>query len=158
MKSLLPLVFLAGIGFSAGAHEHASGGPDFHLTFADVHAHWYWEVPPSLSEEALARVEFRRASDHAPTALNADPQVEVSMPGMNHGAVPTKIEKVTDAAGMEMPGVYRVSHIFLYMEGPWQVNLSLTADDGSVQTQSFEVDMGTGGGMGGMNMGSSHSH
>lgn len=84
------------------------------------------------------RLEFRKASDHALTDVEAQVQVDVSMPDMDHGNVPTETERLET-------GVYRVRNISLFMNGTWEIAVKLTLPDGQQETQVTSYEMGDGG-------------
>jgi hypothetical protein len=140
---------------SAWAHEGQS--PDQHLVFEanGVHAHVYWETLPTESEPAVARVEFRKAADHTPAEITAEFGAELFMPEMGHGSAPVDIAPVLDEGGTARAGVYRITNMYFFMAGTWEVILSLKAADGSVESAKFEYVMG-GDDHGGHDRGAHH--
>lgn len=143
-------LLMAAFSLPAFAH-HQGDHPDQHLIFAghDVHAHVFWEVQPTDAEEVIARIEFRKPSDHSAVGITGQLSVTVSMPDMDHGQIPTDIVQVLDESGNPQLGVFRVSNIYFFMNGRWEVSVSLTAADGTVETQKFDVMIGGGDGNGG---------
>ena len=84
------------------------------------------------------RLEFRKASDHTLTDIAAQVQVDVSMPDMDHGNVPTETERLET-------GVYRVKNVSLFMNGTWEIAVKLTLPDGQTEIQAHAFKMGDEG-------------
>ena len=132
MKSFLISVVFLFAGY-AQAHDH------HHLKFANgiIHAHASWETGPQVSQESMLQIEWKNGADHAPTEPGSF-EVVLWMPSMGHGSAPTQIERVLDAQGQPLIGVYRVTNIYFVMGGEWQVQVILNKQ-GVKETQSFRV-------------------
>lgn len=144
----------------AWAHAGHSHSELIHLSFVQgqVHAHITWVEGPEVALESVLRVEWKRASDHADVEPQGDFEVVLWMPSMDHGSAPTKIEPVLDEDGNALVGVYEVSRVYFTMGGDWQVNVIVNYEDGTSETQSFDVNLPGGHGGHGHSHGHSHHH
>lgn len=150
MKSLIIAfgMLLGGLAHAHGGHDH--GTPMTHLTFANgaIHAHATWQSGPEVSNESLLKIEWKNGADHSPTEPPGAFEVALWMPDMGHGSAPTQIQRVLDAQGQPLTGVYQISNIYFVMGGDWDVNVTLTYQDGSKETQVIKVSIPTDGGGG----------
>lgn len=137
MKSLLVALCIA---FSSIAVAHQHGAK--HLTFANgaYHAHLEWQATPQVGVESILKIQWRRGSDHAPIPAPGNLVVE---PYMCHG---TKCHGTSETLVVEDPsgtvGAYLAKEIFFSMNGPWEIRLNLTYPDKSLETQSFNENVG----------------
>lgn len=148
MKSLIVIasLFFGGFAFAHGGHDHDT--PMAHLTFAKgaVHAHATWQAGPQVSTESLLKVEWKSGADHSPTEPPGTFEVVLWMPSMGHGSAPTQIQRVLDAQGQPLVGAYEISNMYFVMGGDWDVNLTLTYQDGTKETQTIKVNLPSDGG------------
>lgn len=138
MRLILSILSFCFAFSTVSAHEGPMGPPlAAHLTFAraGVHAHLYWDVAPSVTDEAKLRLEFKRVSDHAATEPPAEVYVDLFMPEMGHGAPPSAIEHT----GV---GIYEASNLYFIMGGDWEVHVTLKLPDGTEEMQKFSVHVG----------------
>lgn len=126
-------------GFSAYAHSHANYKIDFPLNGST--AFFTWETRPAVDAYASMLVEVVD-QDHRPIDLIPALSATVAMPEMNHGNVPTAIERVLDESGAVVTGSYRIKNMSFFMNGMWLVTVKLTSENGSEETGSFEVKVG----------------
>lgn len=119
-----------------------------HLVFrnGDLHIHAVFEAQPEVMKEAFLRLETKDPKTHTNVDIEDSIKVTPWMPSMGHGSAPTVIQKVVDANGQPVKGTYRVSRVFFTMGGTWEVQVQLTAPNGQVETQSFELDFASNGG------------
>jgi hypothetical protein len=96
---------------------------------------------PHSSALATMYVEFKDAGTQAPLEVAEQLQVVLWMPDMGHGSRPVKIEHAVDAQGNALAGVYKVTKMSFMMEGTWEIRVILKAADGSLETQTFNVDV-----------------
>ena len=129
-------------GFSAYAHSHANYKVDFPLN--GTTAFLTWETRPAIDVYASMLVEVVD-KNHRPIDLIPALSATVTMPDMNHGEVPTAIERVLDESGAVVIGSYRIKNMSFFMNGTWLVTVKLTSEDGSEEAGSFEVEMGDEG-------------
>lgn len=141
-------MLLGGFAHAHGGHDH--GTPMTHLTFANgaIHAHATWQSGPEVSNESLLKIEWKNGADHSPTEPPGAFAVSLWMPDMGHGSAPTQIQRVLDAQGQPLTGVYQISNIYFVMGGDWDVNVTLNYQDGSKETQVIKVSLPTDGGGG----------
>lgn len=148
MKALIVAIGLLVGGFAQAHGGHDHGTPMTHLTFAKgaIHAHATWESGPEVSNESLLKLEWKNGADHSPTEPPGVFEVVLWMPSMGHGSAPTQIQRVLDTQGQPQTGVYEISNIYFVMGGDWDVNVSLTYQDGTKETQVIKVSLPTDGG------------
>lgn len=157
MKTLIAfcsLLFLTGLAWAHGGSDHTDQPTTSHLGFAGgaLHAHVTWEAGPQVSSESRMKIEWRNGSDHSPVEPPGSFRVSLFMPSMGHGSAPTQIQRVLDAQGAPLTGVFEVSNVYFTMGGDWQVKLTLNFADGSKETQVIDLNLPSSGG------GHSHSH
>lgn len=134
---------LCSLFFATHSHAHSADGT---LVFVSTgqHVHLKWATPPKLGEEAILNMQWMNNAPHGA----AEPKGRITMdlwmpmPGEEHGSAPVVIEHATDDNGNPKVGAFRVSRIFFIMNGVWQVRATLTKEDGSAETQIWEVPVG----------------
>jgi len=95
-------------------------------------AFWKWEEGPKQGENRL-RLFFSNHESHQPTSLSQNLNVEIWMPGMGHGSLPTHVTSVRS-------GEYLIENIFFSMPGEWEIRIQLLNYDGSIAEQnSFKL-------------------
>lgn len=149
MKQILLVMTMMLTPLFAFASPDHGAKPDAHLVFAasGYHAHLKWEQGPQEGVESILRIEFMNPNTHMPTAIPFDVAVKLFMPSMGHGSSPTKIEKVFDANGEELPGVYRVSKVQFLMAGDWELRITIKNEtESETQVYALTVDGSMDGG------------
>lgn len=148
MKSIIIAMSLlfGGFAHAHGGHDHNQ--PMTHLTFAKgaVHAHATWQSGPQVSAESLLKIEWKSGADHSPAEPPGNFEVVLWMPSMGHGSAPTQIQRVLDSQGQALTGVYQISNVYFVMGGDWDVNVTLTYQDGTKETQTIKVSLPMDGG------------
>ena len=142
ISALILMVLTLGASAVQANHDHSS---TTHLKFANgtVHAHMTWVIGPIVSNESALRIEWMSGVTHSAAEPPGDFKVVLWMPGMGHGSSPTKIQQAHDESGQPLVGVYDVTEIYFIMGGKWDVNLSLELPDGTVETQTVQVQIGS---------------
>lgn len=107
----------------------------------DVYAETSWQIGPRVYEESILKIQWRKAMDHTPIEPPGLFKVELAMPEMDHGSVPTQIQRILDSRGQPLVGVYEISNIYFSMGGDWDVNLSLLDSDGNEEIQTLKVSL-----------------
>lgn len=151
MKKIVLSMVLATTAASAHeGHNHglASSNPtapaDFskaagHLSFEgrSVHAHASWKQAPVHYQEAVLRLQFRDGDTHAVV----DPQLPVSVdiwhPLFGLGVNQIFVKPAKQADGTLIPGTYDASNIYFLRGGGWEVRVSLAAENGTEEVQTF---------------------
>ncbi len=143
------IILALGVIFSTSAFAHGGGhGPGMtHLTFANgaIHAHATWIVGPQVPQESLLKVEWKNGADHSPTVPPGPFEVVLWMPSMGHGSAPTSVLESLDTSGQPILGSYDVKNVFFLMGGDWDVNVTLTYQDGTKETKTIKVNLPNGG-------------
>lgn len=125
--------------FVPSAFAHADTATALQFENGKIQAKLVWEKGPLNGEESILRVEFTDAATNAALDIQAKLGVVLFMPSMGHGSAPTSIEFL-------QTGIYRVSSIYFFMGGVWEMNFNLTHANGSVETQVLTLEIP--GGMG----------
>lgn len=143
MKTLFAAFCVVTFGLIAQAYSNHDHQGTTHLKFAngEVHAHVTWVQGPQAADESTLRIEWMNGAAHTPAEPPGDFKVELWMPDMGHGSSPTQNQKVLDQKGQPLMGVYDVTSIYFLMRGQWDVNVSLTLADGTVETQTIKVEI-----------------
>lgn len=140
-KLFLILTMLFAASFSK-ANSALENKPDAVLSFAagEYQAQLFWEIGPQQGAESVLLIHFLNAQTLQPTELPFDLSVKLFMPSMGHGSSPTKIEKVVDANGRELAGVYRVRKVYFMMAGDWEIRVAIKNTSYS-ETQSYFLNV-----------------
>lgn len=134
MKTVLSVLFFTAC--TAFAHDFPE--PELDFPGARLVARTAWITPPSTKEEARLRLEWRdpqRGATEPPGKF----KVVLWMPEMGHGSAPTRLQRVLDQSGKQIPGAYDVTNMYFTMDGTWEVRVQLTTPTGT-ETKSFPVD------------------
>ena len=95
-------------------------------------AYWRWEDGPQQGENRL-RLFFSHHENHQPAHLQYNLNIEVWMPSMGHGSLPTQTTLI-------QPGEYLIENIFLFMPGEWDIRIQFIEQDGHIIEQnSFKI-------------------
>ena len=146
MKSLAVLFSVLSLSFLAQAHEGHEPGL-IHLKFAQgsIHAHAKWTQGPRTPDESTLHLEWKKGTDHSPVEPPGTFSVKLYMPTMKHGSSPTQMQRVLDAKGQPLVGVYNVSNIYFTMGGDWDVQIALKSPSGTDEVQTFKVHVDDSG-------------
>ena len=142
MKLLLSLV---GILFSfsvvASANEDVS-----RLVFNQgrLQALVSWEKGPQSPNESVMQIEWQ--NDLGAMMEPGNFRVVLFMPAMGHGSAPTQVNRVLDAHGNPLIGVFEIVNVYFSMGGDWDVQVILMKADGTKETQVIHVHVEGGGG------------
>ncbi len=118
---------------NAGAAEIKT--PD--LSFSNgIVGYMQWEKVPSLIEAAVLVARFEDINGEPATDIESL-DVSVLMVSMGHGTMPPVIEPLLDESGVATPGAYRISEIYFFMIGDWQVRFKLKFKDGFTEAKDF---------------------
>lgn len=146
----MKVIVLAALSLFFSATGFAHPGHGGHLTFlgGQLHAHLSWADGPNDGEESRMRLEWRDGATHSLVEPGLSFEVMLWMPSMGHGSAPTQIQRVLDAQGQVVAGVYEVTNMYFLMPGDWDVRVSLKGRDGQVETKTWSI-MVEGDGHGG---------
>jgi hypothetical protein len=119
-----------------------------HLKFKNgaIHAHCTWKQGPTGDGESVLTIEWKNGADHSALDLPGTFDVTLFMPEMPemHNP-PAHIDPMTDEQGAPMRGAYQISSIFFTMDGGWDVRVTLHSPDGTDETQTIHVELGSSG-------------
>lgn len=135
MKSALSFLLF----FTCTAFAHDFPEPELDFAGANLVARTAWITPPTTKEEARLRIEWRDPKRGA-TEPAGKFKVVLWMPDMGHGSAPTKLQRVLDQTGKQIPGAYDVTNMHFTMRGMWEVRVELTTPQGK-ETQLFNVEL-----------------
>ncbi len=151
MKTFFTTVLLATLTWAHGDHSGHMPEPTptpapvvkAHLTFKDntVHVHAQFVKSPEVGTESFLSIETRSAKDHSLIAIDDSVSVELWMPDMGHGSVPTQIERVLDKDGNAEAGKFLVSNVYFVMGGLWDIQVTLTDKSGNSETKTFSLTL-----------------
>lgn len=145
MKSVFKMavvVFLSSISMAIAHEGHDEIGEQcLEFKGGSLHVHVSFEKGPHVDEESVLHVETKDGLTHENIQTQDQLKVTLLMPSMHHGSAPTEIKPVLGENGSPLMGVYRVSHVYFVMEGQWRINVSLTDQQGHVETQYFDVEV-----------------
>lgn len=150
MKTLLKSVALAATLLFASissAHEGHDHPPlAGHLSYKKntLHIHATFPSAPIVGQESLLVLEAKDAKTHQATELTDNVEVVLWMPSMGHGSAPTQVERILDANGNILPGVFNVRSVYFIMGGDWEVRVTLTDAQGVQETKAFKVALDGG--------------
>lgn len=100
-----------------------------------------WLQGPSADGESILRVEWKDAATQAVVEPGTSFEVSVWMPSMGHGSSPTQLRRVLDSDGGVLSGSYDVAAMYFVMAGAWEVRFELARPDGTIETQTWLVDI-----------------
>mgnify|MGYP001408615883 CR=1 FL=1 len=140
----LSLIFFS---YLAQAHDSDHSPESYHLAFngGALHAHIEWLEEPMVGSESYLLIEWKNGENHSPTDPPGSFEVALDMPSMGHGSEPTEVEPWLDETGQEVIGSYKVSNIHFFMGGLWEIQVTLSYPDGSVEMRFFEKNFPGGG-------------
>lgn len=125
--------------FAFGSLAH-SAQPAAQLVFnqSGLQATVFWEVAPNLADESVLRIEFKNLQTQKLQDPPADIDAVLFMPDMGHGSAPGDVQKLG-------PGVYRVTSLYFFMGGLWEVRVTVNGANGSTnETQAFRLNLEDG--------------
>ncbi len=131
------LAFVLSIACNAFALDVPA--PTLEFPGAQLSAQTVWMTAPSVGQESRLRIEWR---DRAQTVVEPGGKFKVVlfMPDMGHGSAPTRLQRVLDGAGKQIPGVFDVTNMHFTMRGLWEVRVTLTTPAG-METKTFEITL-----------------
>lgn len=95
-------------------------------------ASWKWEEGPKQGENRL-RLFFSNHENHQPADILRNVNIELWMPGMGHGSLPTSVTAVST-------GEFLVENIVFTMPGEWEIRIQILTEDGTIAEQnSFKL-------------------
>jgi hypothetical protein len=87
---------------------------------------------PSNQGDSIMELSFQNEQGE-PVRVEAGLGVVMFMPDMGHAGAPTKIEIVPARVG-----VYRISKMFFYHNGLWEIRISMRSRLGSIETNTVK--------------------